>query len=251
VPPAHEHEAAPYSRLAGVYDEIVVDSCHGRWAAYLDELWRADGDGVQSVLDLCCGTGLMADALVGLGYRVTGVDGSPEMLARARQLLGPEAVLIKQVLPDLMIGGMFDAVVSTFDGLNYLTPAEFGPTLAAVGRRLRPGGWLVFDLHTEAMLEFARSHPVVEGAADGKRFTIRNDVDVSARTCVTRIDVTGATDGDTFTEQHRQYFFSATEVRSALSDAGFGPPSVTDEYTDQPAARSTLRATWICRRSAL
>jgi hypothetical protein len=96
-----------------------------------------------------------------------------------------------------MIGGMFDAVVSTFDGLNYLTPAELGPTLAAVGRRLRPGGWLVFDLRADAMLEFARSHPVVKGAADGKRFTIRND-----------------------------------------------------EYTDQPAARSTLRATWICRRSA-
>jgi SAM-dependent methyltransferase len=172
------------------------------------------------------------------------------MLARARQLLGPDTVLIEQVLPDLMIDGVFDAVVSTFDGLNYLAPAELGPTLAAVGRRLRPGGWLVFDLHADAMLEFARSHPIVEGAADGKRFTIGNDVDLSARTCVTRIDVTGATDGDTFTEQHRQHFFSATEVRGALSDAGFGPPSVTDEYTDRPADRSTLRVTWICRRSA-
>jgi SAM-dependent methyltransferase len=250
VPQAHAHEAAPYSRLAGVYDEIVVDPCHQRWAAYLAELWRADSDGVHTVLDLCCGTGLMADALIGLGYRVTGVDGSPAMLARARQLLGPDTVLIEQVLPDLMIDGVFDAVVSTFDGLNYLAPAELGPTLAAVGRRLRPGGWLVFDLHADAMLEFARSHPIVEGAADGKRFTIGNDVDLSARTCVTRIDVTGATDRDTFTEQHRQHFFSATEVRGALSDAGFGSPSVTDEYTDQPADRSTLRATWTCRRSA-
>jgi len=140
--------------------------------------------------------------------------------------------------------------VSTFDGLNYLTLDELRPTLAAVGRRLRPGGWLVFDLHADAMLEFARSHPVVEGAADGKRFTIRNDVDVSARTCVTRIDVTGATDADTFSEQHRQYFLRAPEVRGALCDAGFGPPSVTDEYTDQPAARSTLRTTWTCRRTA-
>jgi SAM-dependent methyltransferase len=250
VPQTSEHEAAPYSRLAGVYDEIVVDPCHERWAAYLDELWRADSDGVHTVLDLCCGTGLMADALIRLGYRVTGVDGSPAMLTRARQRLGPDTVLIKQVLPNLMIDGVFDAVVSTFDGLNYLRPVDLRRTLAAVGGRLRPGGWLVFDLHADAMLEFARSHPIVEGQADGTRFTIRNDVDVSARTCVTRIDVTGATGGDTFAEQHRQYFFSATEVRRSLSDAGFGPPLVTDEYTDQPAARSTLRATWICRRSA-
>jgi SAM-dependent methyltransferase len=250
VPPAHEREAAAYSRLAGVYDEIVVDPCHERWAAHLDELWRADGDGVHTVLDLCCGTGLMAKALIRLGYRVTGVDGSPAMLARARRLLGQDTVLIQQVLPDLTVGGVFDAAVSTFDGLNYLTPAELASTLSAVGRRLRPGGWLVFDVHADAMLDFARSHPVVEGEADGKRFIIRNDVDVRARVCVTRIDVIGETEGDTFSERHRQYFFSPTDVRRALSDAGFGPPSLTDEYTDRPADRSTLRVTWVCRRSS-
>jgi SAM-dependent methyltransferase len=250
VPEAGESEAAPYSRLAGVYDEMVVDSCHGRWAAHLDELWRADSHGVRTVLDLCCGTGLMAKALIELGYHVTGVDGSSAMLARARHVLPPGTVLARQVLPELTVDGPFDAAVSTFDGLNYLTPAEFASTVSAVGRRLRPRGWLVFDVHADAMLEFARSHPVVEGEAAGMRFTIRNDVDVRARNCVTRIDVTGNTTADTFSEQHRQYFFSDADVRDALSAAGFGPALVTDEYTDQPASRSTLRSTWICRRGA-
>ena len=31
-----------YSRLAGVYDEIVIDPCHDRWASFLHELWSAD-----------------------------------------------------------------------------------------------------------------------------------------------------------------------------------------------------------------
>ena len=53
-----------YSRLAGVYDEIVIDPCHDRWASFLNELWRADADGVRSVLDLCCGTGLLAGELL-------------------------------------------------------------------------------------------------------------------------------------------------------------------------------------------
>jgi hypothetical protein len=75
-------------------------------------------------------------------------------------------------------------------------------------------------------------------------------VNVRARSCVTRIDVTGETAADTFSEQHRQYFFTDPDVRDALSAAGFGPALVTDEYTDQPASRSTLRSTWICRRGA-
>ena len=46
-----------------------------------------------------------------------------------------------------MVEGVFDAAVCTFDGLNYLTPDELGLTMAAVAHRLRPAGWLVFDLH--------------------------------------------------------------------------------------------------------
>ena len=223
--------AEPYSRLAGVYDEIVVDGCHDRWAAHLNELWSSDAADVRTVLDLCCGTGLMAAELIALGYRVVGVDGSSAMLARARQRVGPATVLMQQTLPGLTIGGVFDAAVCTFDALNYLTPADLGATLTAVGRRLRPGGWFVFDLHTDALMDFTVSHPVVEGEAAGYRFALDSVVDVGARTCDTRIDVTRAHDGDTFAERHRQYFHGEVQVRDALNDAGLAFAAIIDEYT--------------------
>ena len=158
-----------YSRLAGVYDEIVVDPCHGRWASFLHELWSADAEGVRVVLDLCCGTGLLAGELIARGYRVVGVDASEAMLAVARKRLGREAALSRMTLPDLTLEGVFDAAVCTFDGFNYLTPEELGRTMAAVADRLRPAGWLVFDLHTDAMMEFTLSHGVVAGRVGGKR----------------------------------------------------------------------------------
>ena len=37
-----------YSRLAAVYDEIVIDPCHDHWASFLHEQWRADPAGVRS-----------------------------------------------------------------------------------------------------------------------------------------------------------------------------------------------------------
>ena len=129
-----------YSRLAGVYDEIVIDPCHDRWASFLDQLWSEDPTGVRSVLDLCCGTGVLAGELTARGYRVTGVDASDAMLARARERLGPDVALSQMTLPDLRVDGVFDAAVCTFDGFNCLTPDELGLTMAAVAHRLRPAG---------------------------------------------------------------------------------------------------------------
>jgi len=98
------------------------------------------------------------------------------------------------------------------------------------------------------MMDFTKSNPVVSGNSDGHQFAIVSAVDVRARTCDTRIDVTRTADGDTFTERHRQYFFTDQQVRTALVEAGFGRLTVTDEYSQEPADASTLRATWTARR---
>jgi predicted TPR repeat methyltransferase len=239
-----------YSRLAGVYDEIVIDPCHDRWASFLHELWSEDPEGVRSVLDLCCGTGLLAGELTVRGYRVVGVDASDAMLALARERLGPEVTLSRMTLPDLAVDGVFDAAVCTFDGLNYLTPDELRLTFAAVAVHLRPAGWLVFDLHTDAMMNFTIANPMVAGRSAGNDFVIRSVVDPGARTCDTRIELTRPRDGEPFSEQHRQYFHASADVRTALQDAGFAVAAVEEEYTHEPADASTLRATWTARRSA-
>ena len=209
APPVNPVE--PYTRLAGVYDEIVVDPCHDRLASFLHELWSADTDGVRSVLDLGCGSGLLAVELIARGYGVVGVDASEAMLDVARKRLGPEAALSRMTLPDLTLEGVFDAAVCTLDGFNYLSPDELRLTMAAVADRLRPAGWLVFDLHTDAMMDFTIANGVVAGRAAENDFVISSVVDPSARTCDTTIEVTRPRDGDPFCERHRQYFHTESE----------------------------------------
>jgi predicted TPR repeat methyltransferase len=237
-----------YSRLAGVYDEIVVDPCHDRLASYFDDLWSADPTPVRSVLDLCCGSGLLADELIARGYEVVGVDASEAMLGVARVRLGPEVVLRRMTLPDLTLDGTYDAAVCTLDGFNYLSPDELRRTMAAIADRLRPGGWLVFDLHTDAMMDFTISHGVVADRAAANDFVISSVVDPGARTCDTKIVVTRPRDGEPFSERHRQYFHRDADVRSSLGDAGFAVTAVCEEYTRAPADAATLCATWVARR---
>jgi predicted TPR repeat methyltransferase len=242
--------AEAYSRLAGVYDEIVVDPCHDRCAAFLHDLWSADPEGVRSVLDLCCGTGLLASELLARGYRVVGLDASEAMLVHARERLGPDVALNCMTLPELAGEEVFDAAVCTFDGFNYLTPDELRRTMTAVALRLRPAGWLVFDLHTDGMMNFTISNSVVAGESAGNAFVISSSVDPDARTCDTTIELTRPRADESFSELHRQYFHTNADVRSALDAAGFEVIAVGDEYTHEPADASTLCATWTARRLA-
>ena len=235
--------------LAGVYDEIVVDPCHGAWASFLHELWSDDEHGVNKVLDVCCGTGLLAGELAALGYHVVGLDGSEAMLARARRRLRSEVRLVRSTLPALAVEGVYDAAVCTFDGLNYLTPADLCSTFTALSVRLRPAGWLVFDVHTDAMMAFTASRPVVHGEQGEHRFAIRSVVDTRARTCDTRIEIVPLFGSGAFSEHHRQYFHRAADTRSSLVDARFEVTAVRDGYSERPADASALSATWVARRA--
>ena len=74
-----------YEALAGVYDALTEDVGYERRADYLEKLFRRGRVPVRTVLDLACGTGEMTAILTERGYELIAVDGSPDMLARARE----------------------------------------------------------------------------------------------------------------------------------------------------------------------
>lgn len=99
------------------------------------------GDG----LDVCCGTGagtqVLASACRG---RITGVDFSAGMLARARTA-HPEAELVRADVRALPFAGAFDLAV-TFGALGHLLPSERPALFSGVHRALRPGGVFAFPI---------------------------------------------------------------------------------------------------------
>ena len=110
------------------------------------------------VLDVGCGSGLLASRLLAEGYAVTGIDASPAMIKLAREH-APGASFEVVRLPTCARPGAHrglpesDAVVSTGHVLNYLEGDDIAHALAELARALRPGGLLAIDLMTEA---FAR-----------------------------------------------------------------------------------------------
>ncbi len=95
-------------------------------------------------LDLCCGTGAGLRVLRPLCDRVTGVDFSTGMLARAR-LADPGAELVRADARALPFARAFDLAVS-FGAFGHFLPAERPALFAGVHRALRPGGLFAFPI---------------------------------------------------------------------------------------------------------
>jgi SAM-dependent methyltransferase len=66
--------------LAKYYDAMRQYRYYSRESNFADELIRRNIPEAKSVLDLCCGTGEHAIRMASLGYEVTGVDQSQDML---------------------------------------------------------------------------------------------------------------------------------------------------------------------------
>jgi len=114
-------------------------------------LMRRAGIHEGLVVDLGCGSGIWAAALVDAGYDVIGVDQSAAVLEIARER-APGARFVQASLFDVKLPPC-SAVTALGECFSYaIDPRAGRPALALVLRRiadaLRPGGLLVFDVIT-------------------------------------------------------------------------------------------------------
>jgi len=101
------------------------------------------------LLDLACGTGRMALRMAKLGYQVTGVDITPEMIERARQKAVQEGLSIEWVNADARsfhLGKQFSFIYMLENVFQFfLTREDQEAMLARVREHLRPEGCFLFE----------------------------------------------------------------------------------------------------------
>jgi SAM-dependent methyltransferase len=101
------------------------------------------------VIDVPCGFGRHSILLARRGYRVTGVDFGPELLAQARNEARRKGVTVDFRRGDmrrLRFRAQFDLLLNLFTSFGYFGDAGDQRVLELFHRVLKPGGWLV--LHT-------------------------------------------------------------------------------------------------------
>ncbi len=151
--------ARAYDRLASRYDR---DRRRGRWAS----LWsfmpgrlfmkRVLAGG--RVLDLGCGAGYpIARGLADRGFRVTGLDVSRAMLARARRAVPEGTFLLRDMARPGLPPASFDGAVAMYS-LFHVSWRSQPRVFRAVRRLLKPGAPFLFNLGIEADREYTDSY---------------------------------------------------------------------------------------------
>jgi SAM-dependent methyltransferase len=211
---AERYEALPRDPFAScfLYSRRRLD-------VLLQRYLPASGTGLR-LLDVGCGTGHHMARLAATGFEVAGVDGSDEMLVRARER-NPSARLERADVGLLPFPDQsFDFVLSV-EVLRYLKSPQ--QALGEMRRVLRPGG---VCLVTAAPLLSLNGYYVVN--------RIAHAVPVSD---LVRL---------------KQYFTTSWRLRGALTAAGFGETRIHGVYWGPvnwverlaPRALSSLLAAW-------
>jgi SAM-dependent methyltransferase len=138
----------------------------------VDPFLRAQETGY--VLDLGCGTGVHLRKLRAQGFEPVGVDGSPDMLASAREL-NPDIPLhygdVREELP--LSSASFDGAICV-EVLRYLPRPEL--CLQELARVIRPGGWCLltatplFNLNGYALVNRLAAGLSVKGLTTLKQY---------------------------------------------------------------------------------
>lgn len=217
-----------YTAFAQVYDALMeVD--YPAWAAHYRELMKAAGvQDKAKCVECACGTGSLTLPLRKMGFQMTGVDLSQDMLARAMEKARAAGVMIPFVCQDmcaLSVPTRAHCVLCTCDGVNYLTePQKAQQFFRAAFEALRPGGALIFDVSTPEKLQHTLGNNTLFADEEEMAYIWQNAYDEKTACVELALSIfVKRPDGayDRLEETQTQRAHSMEELTAWLSQAGF------------------------------
>ena len=215
-----------YHELAKSYDRLTNDVDYRSTVAFYYEILEKEGLHPRTAVDLACGTGSVAAILAEDGLRVTAVDMAEEMLTVAQQKtsgMDNPPLFLRQELQKLYLPRGVDMAVCALDSLDYITdPADCKEAIRRVYKALNPGGIFIFDVNTPEKLR-AMDGQVFLDEDDDVYCVWRGEFDEETNICSYGMDLFQRA-GNTWVrsfEEHREYAYSAEQLKEYLKAAGF------------------------------
>jgi SAM-dependent methyltransferase len=206
----------PYERLSQFYD-IDWGDFPRQYVDLVNELLHERSIVQARVLDIACGTGILAICLAESGHIVQGIDSSPEMISIAKsKSIGMSNLSFEvQDMARFSVNGKFDLISCTFDSINYiLKPDDLKKMLGRVASALYQGGLFIFDSNTK-VLYLNHSRRTHKRVVNGQSFIHHCRYDAAHNVATTSFSFSDGT-----YEVHKQRPYDYDELAPLLEAAG-------------------------------
>jgi len=221
-----------FSKFAKYYDLIYSDKDYKKDSEFVQSIIKKyyKSDKRIEILDVGCGSGGHAIILGQKGYRVTGMDLSSEMVAKAKEKAkNLDIDFCVSDMTDFHFAQKYDVAVSLFCSMGYLNrEVDMQKALQCIRNTLRPGGLLVFDFWNSIAVISQGPSTKVKNISYGKGNKIVRiatpDLDLANQVCRIKyhcLIIEKDKLVDEFEEIHPLHFYSPFEIALLLKNCGF------------------------------
>lgn len=242
-----------YGIFASYYDLLTQNVDYKKYAQRISELAKAHRIESGKLVDLACGTASLSLELEKLGFSVTGIDLSCDMLTYAAQKkysCGSKINLVQQDIVSLALPFKADVFVCSLDALNHLDCFEFVKmTLRQVAKYLDKNGLFIFDMNTVYKHKFVLADNVFVHDTDEVYLTWQNEYNDMERSVLITLDFFVPDENENYSrysESFKEYAYETEKVISAIEECGLELKAVFDDLTDNPPKEDTQRVLYVC-----
>lgn len=217
-----------YNNLASVYDKLMEDMPYKEWADFIEKIIIDEKINVETILDLGSGTGSISSLLSDRGYKVTNLDFSAEMLAKAKEKYEEKSLdgnFLEMDIRDIEFSSEYDCVISTFDTMNYfIDEKELGGIFSKVFLALEEKGFFLFDMNTLYKFEEILGQEIYTYNTEDIVYIWENEYNKISE--VLEIDLSFFVKSkentyQRFNEYHVQRYYPPEKIMDMIKKAGF------------------------------
>lgn len=250
-PGKNEDIVQPYQAIANIYDKMMSHVEYEHWAAFICALLDREDKTPRKIIELGCGTGIMADKLSRRGYEITGYDKSEAMISAARKKINDDFLRFETgTFADFPTNEKYDVAICLYDSINYIMNwPDLVKCIARVKDTLVPGGIFIFDICTRwnSFINFRGFFD--EGEIDGWYFLRKSNY--SPKTHIHTNDFVvypRSNPSGQFQEHHEQFIYSVSQIQSAVKKAGLKLEAKYDDISLRSAKLHSLRVHFLTRK---